>query len=324
MAAVRPVAVGAFVLGGLALGVAAILLFGGMRLFTATARIVVVFQGSVAGLNIGSPVTFRGVKVGQVADMKVRVKLPELVPVIPVYLEIEPGKISWTSGSTPPQLADIQDAVNGGLRAQLSSVSVVTGQLSVDLDFHPNTAAALTGADDTVLEVPTIPSDLQHLKDKLLELNLPELSEKARAALASMQHALNEIGGQIEPLADSVKQTAGSAQITLETTTAAVRALQIDAARTLANIDQLAAEGRRQITTNGNQLDHVLTTADRASAQAETLVASLNELTSARSPLRSNLEATLRDLAASASSLRTFTHDLERNPSGTILGKASR
>jgi len=42
-------------------------------------------------------------------------------------------------------------------------------------------------------------------------------------------------------------------------------------------------------------------------------------MTSSRSPMRGDLEASLRDLAASADSLRSFTHDLERDPAGTIL-----
>ena len=54
----RPAAVGSFILGALALAVAAILLFGGMRLFATSSRCVVFFRESLAGLDIGSPVTY--------------------------------------------------------------------------------------------------------------------------------------------------------------------------------------------------------------------------------------------------------------------------
>ena len=79
---VEATAVGGFVLGALALGVGAILLFGGTRLFTTNLRVVVFFQDSVAGLAVGAPVTLRGVKVGTVRSMRVHLKLPELIPVI--------------------------------------------------------------------------------------------------------------------------------------------------------------------------------------------------------------------------------------------------
>src|SRR4051812_25051391 len=71
MATVRPTAVGGFVLGGLALAVAVLLLFGRSRLFEPTTRAVIFFGGSVAGLDIGAPVTFRGVPVGSVQRMAI-------------------------------------------------------------------------------------------------------------------------------------------------------------------------------------------------------------------------------------------------------------
>jgi len=69
MAPARPTAIGAFVLGGIAIVVAAILFFGSGELFTRTNRAVVYFEGSVGGLVAGAPVTFRGVHVGSVASV---------------------------------------------------------------------------------------------------------------------------------------------------------------------------------------------------------------------------------------------------------------
>src|ERR1700733_7919094 len=138
MALNKSTAVGAFILGGAALGVVAILAFGGTRLFTKSLRVVVFFNDSVAGLEVGAPVTLRGVKVGSVRSMKVYLKLPELIPVIPVYLEIEPDKVSWTNGSLRAGATDVEQAVKAGLRAQLATQSLVTGQLSINLDFHPD------------------------------------------------------------------------------------------------------------------------------------------------------------------------------------------
>ncbi len=65
-------------------------------------------------------------------------------------------------------------------------------------------------------------------------------------------------------------------------------------------------------------------TADRAVRQAETLLDSLNGLAEPRSQFRGDLEATIRDLAASASSLRSFAETVERNPNALLMGRASR
>ena len=324
MAASRATAVGGFVLGGLALGAIAVVLFGSFRVFTSDLRVVVFFQDSVAGLAVGAPVTLRGVRVGTVRSMKVYLKLPELVPVIPVYLDLEPGQVSWTNGSLRAGAADVQIAVEAGLRAQLSTQSLVTGQLSVNLDFHPDTIARLVGTDQGVPEIPTITSDLQRIKDEIADLKLSELAEKARTALTDIDQLAGELTGKLGPLADSLRQTSDTARGTLETAGEAVRQLQLNASRTLDDIDSLAVSTKGQIATAGKQIEGVLGELSRTTAKADTVISSLNDLAGTRAPLRGDLEATMRDLAASASSLRNFSRDLERNPGNLLLGRSTK
>jgi len=66
MSTARSTAIGAFVLGALALIVAAILFFGGGAFLATPLPAVSFFHGSVAGLQVGAAVTYRGVEVGQV------------------------------------------------------------------------------------------------------------------------------------------------------------------------------------------------------------------------------------------------------------------
>jgi paraquat-inducible protein B len=278
-------------------------------------RIVGVFQGSVSGLTVGSPVTFRGVNIGKVQRMQVQLDLEHHTGVIPIFMEIEPDKIVWTNGVFRMDGEGFQAAVSAGMRAQLRSESIVTGQQSVDLDFYPGTPVHLTHLSGDVPEMPTMPSDIQNLKDEIRDMNLRDLADKTRAALASMQHLLDVAGGKIGPLADSMQKT-------LETARGTLIAVQANSARTLDNIDKLAAEGRGQIATNGRDLDQLLHTAQATAAQAEALVASLNDMMAPRGAMRDDLQASIRDLAASAGSLRTFTRELERNPAGTLFKKA--
>jgi len=317
MAATKPFVVGAFVLGGLLLGVAAILLFGGTRYFSTTVHVVVVFKDSVAGLDVGSPVTFRGVSIGKVERMKVQVNAEKQTGMIPVYLELDPDKISWTDGVPRSRNMELREAVKAGLRAQLHSQSLITGLLNINLEFHPGAPDVPTHATGSLFEIPTIPSDMQNFEDELRGVKLRELADDSRKTLASTQRLLAELQGRIGPLADDLHTT-------LETTKASVQSVQVDANRALGHIDQLAIESRQQVATNGRDLDRVLQSAQRTAIQLEKLSNSLNDMTSPRSPMRGDLQATLRDLAASASSLRTFTRNLERNPAGTLFARKSK
>jgi paraquat-inducible protein B len=323
MAITKSTAVGAFVLGALALGVVAVLMFAGSSFLVPRLRVVSFFQDSVAGLTVGSPVTLRGVRVGSVQNLKVYLKLPDMVPVIRVYMDIQPGQVSWTGSSGQADVADLELAVKSGLRAQLATQSLVTGQASVSLDFHPDTPATLIGGGGA-LEIPTIPSDFQRIKDEISELKLVDLADKARVALNGINQLVAELNGKLGPLADSLRQTSDAARTALDTTSDAVRQLQRDASQTLDAVDHLATATQTQVLASGKEIDRVAETAERAAAQAEKLADNLNKLTAPRSPLRDNLEATLRDLAASASSLRNFSRDVERNPNLILLGRASR
>lgn len=320
----KSTAVGLFVLTGLSLCAGAIILLGGVSWFTPQSRAIVYFQDSVAGLTIGAPVTLRGVKIGTVRDMKVYVKLPDARPVIPVYLEIDPGKVSWTTGSRKARDGELDLAIKAGLRAQLATQSLVTGQLSVNLDFHPEAPASLSGIPGDIPEIPSMASDIQNIKDEIADLKLPELAEKARLALDGIQRIVVELSGHVGPMAGSLEQTSDAARKTLETATEAVRLLQADSARTLASIDRLAIASQNQVTVLGKNAERVLTAVDRATAKAEILIGSLNDMTGPRAPLRGDVEAAIRDLAASASSLREFTRDLRRDPAATLTGRSAR
>jgi paraquat-inducible protein B len=315
MAADRSGAVGAFVLGGLALGVGAILLFGGMSLFARNIRVVAYFPGSVAGLAVGAPVTFRGVQVGTVGNMRVHVALSDLKAVIPVYLNLDPSEITWTQGTLASGSVDFRRAVRDGLRAKLVSQSFVTGQVAVDLDFYPGPVEGPREPAGKDFEVPTVSSDIQHLKDELLQMNLPALAKQASQTLASIQHAADALSSESAPIVQSALQTSAEARVTLKAATVAIHGVQQDAARTLGSIDTLAVASRRQVVATGQNVDAVL-------AQANRLVAALSSAVSPGAPMRGDLEAALRDLAASAASIRQLTRHLERNPTGTLLTRS--
>lgn len=323
MAKVKPALIGGFVLTGLALGVAAILLFASLSLFRSPVRAVVFFQGSVSGLVVGAPVTFRGVHIGSVERISLRLDARDFTARIPVYLDLQPDAVTVANGNLPAQHASFERLLEAGLKAQLNTSSFVTGLLQIDLDLRPDLQGSMVAGDQGVPEIPTIPSQLEALADQVKALQLPQLVETAQRVLTSIQLITDQLNTKIGPLIDNVGKTSDSARETLEATTAAVRDIQTETARTLGDIDQLAKLGRVQLAARGGELSRVLVEANQTMQQTEALAASLNEMTSTRSQTRADLQSAIRDLAATASSLRNFSREVERNPSTILTGKGA-
>ena len=67
----NPAVVGAFVTGAIALLTVGVIVFGSGSLFKDTRKWVLHFEGSIKGLNPGSPVVFNGVRIGEVSRIRV-------------------------------------------------------------------------------------------------------------------------------------------------------------------------------------------------------------------------------------------------------------
>src|SRR5271154_2466973 len=169
---INPATVGAFVLGAIGLILVAIVVFGSGNLFRKTHEFVIYFGGDINGLRVGAPVKFKGVEIGQVSRIRLRLeqevnqnsgKLKADVR-IPVVIELDEEKIVSHGGNTI-DLSDphtIPNLIREGLRAQLGSDSFVTGLLYVALDIQPNTPIQMVAPPGAPLqEIPAVPNTLE-------------------------------------------------------------------------------------------------------------------------------------------------------------------
>jgi paraquat-inducible protein B len=319
---VRPAVVGGFILGALALAVAAILFFGGMRWFGSQARVVVFFPESVANLDVGAPVTFNGVRIGSVESISVHVSAHTMSARIPVYLQIDPHRVIWEG--RPFSAGDNEELVKAGLRAQLALQSMITGQQRVDFLFRPDTQAQRVGSGTDVPEIPAIPSEFGELRSQLSGLQLRELTETAQRTLASLGKLASHLDAEVDPLMEHVVRTTDAATHTLGTADQAVQKLQTEASVALHDLDGLLLAAHQQVDGLGGQLGHTLASFDHTMQKAQVLLDSLNGMTEPSSELRGDLQATVRDLAASASSLRNFAETIERHPNALVMGRSSQ
>jgi len=318
----RPAVVGGFILGALVLGVVGILSFGGLRWFSRTAHVVVFFNESLANLDVGSPVTFHGVRIGSVESVVIHFSADTMTAQIPVYLQIEPHRLIWEGKRFGGSAADYEQLVRAGLRAQLALQSVITGQIRVDLEFRPDTPAKLVGTIADVPEIPAIPSP--SAAESMTGFPVRELADTAQRTLASLGRLAEHLDAAVGPLTERVNRTADTATHTLRTTDAAVRRLQAEASLALHDLDTALVDAHRQLDPRDGELSRTLASADRTLRRAEALLDSMNGLAEPRSQFRDDLEATMRDLAASASSLRNFAETIERNPNALLMGRRSR
>src|SRR4029453_19071349 len=162
---INPTMIGAFVVSAIVLMVAGVLLFSGGKFFTEKVPFVLFFDSTVEGLNVGAPVIFRGVQVGQVTeisaladpqtfDVRIRVKVEIMRGVVKVV-----GAEDQLFGDSPQE---VEGLIRKGARTTLRMQSFVTGVLYVAIDFFPDTPIRLLGLDPTLPELPTTPPGTDH------------------------------------------------------------------------------------------------------------------------------------------------------------------
>lgn len=184
-----PQAVGLFVLGAIMVAALGVVTFGGSQLFHGGERYRVQFAESLKGLRVGAPVTFRGIEIGQVEDIRAIYDPTTGSVKVPVTLELRQGALS-TNGAADSDM--ITDLVARGLRARLDLQSIVTGQLLVALDFYQRPMVSGTTADLPADEIPSIPSTwagLQRTVDDAL-LNAPEIARTLQELTVAMRDLL--------------------------------------------------------------------------------------------------------------------------------------
>jgi paraquat-inducible protein B len=314
----RQTIVGAFVLGGIILALGAIVLFGQFNLFTVPERAVVVLQGSVAGLSIGAPVTFRGVPVGSVSNIEVTFERRSFTAYIPVTLVLLPERVHRSDGG---ERIGIPELVRRGLRAQMNIQSLVTGQAQIELDFDPSVPAVLHPGLSKLPEIPVRQSIMQKAQQTLAQLPLQEIADNINQSLLSMRIMTDKLDEDLPALITSAEQTANQSRALIGTANRTLGTVQAQLTTTLAGVNTLTATATTQLNGRGAELRQLLLNTNTTVVQARQTLADLRTLTSARSEQRADIDSTLRDLAAAAAAMRGFAADVERDPQLLLMGR---
>ena len=318
-----PTALGVFVLGAVALIVAGILFFGGGALLAKRLPAVTFFQDSVAGLRIGAAVTFRGVQVGQVKSIGIRVDPDTYRSIIQVHMQLLPDRVAVYGSNLPLDEKLVPALVERGLTAKLVKQSFVTGILNVELDFRPGAAALRSAEGTTVPEVPSVPSEFGAIAKKLEDLDLGAALESMQRTLASLDRILTtpELKQTIQELPALTTQL----RQTLKTVDGEVAALSGVARVSLADSTSALQKTMNAVQTLAANLDReaagTATAARGTLDRANTAIEGANTLLDPRGRTVIQVQRAVDDLAATAARLRNLAERVDRDPSILIRGR---
>jgi paraquat-inducible protein B len=202
------------------------------------------FNQSLRGLAPGAPVDFRGVVVGEVKSIGIEFDPAGREFRMPVLVQTYPNRLSRLNrrsakapdGATPIDPAHVlQILVSKGLRAQLRSGNLLSGQLYVALDFFPGAAPAKIDASKTPLEMATVPngldeiqSEVQDIARKLNKVPFDQIGDDLRKTLATLDRTLAGAEQLVKQFHDDV--------------TPEIAAAMKDARRTLDSADRTLTE----------------------------------------------------------------------------------
>jgi paraquat-inducible protein B len=267
-------------------------------------RFVLLFDGSVRGLSVNAPVMVRGIQVGQVLDIQLEFDPKRIDFQIPVLVEIEPDRVDRLKvedeailAHTQEPIATASDAsllqalVASGLRGQLKTGSLLTGQLYVEFDLHSDAAPATIGEHDGYPTLPTLPTPIEAVTTKVDRI----LTEVEAIPFRAIGDDLSATLAGVRALVDSKEVRDALTQVDRLLDHLAHLSAMVDA--------QLAPELLRLVV------------------QAQGSFKSLNRQLAPDGPLSADLLGALRAIQSASRSVGELADYLERHPESLLRGK---
>ena len=190
--------VGLFVLTGFLVFSAIIFHYVGKKFTSDDSQYVVLyFEESIQGLNVGSSVVFKGVEVGQVAKISLITNLQNGTFKMPVFITFKQNRsFQMKDGKEASPKEILHSLIEKGLRARLISANYLTGQLMIELDMDPSVPAVLRGTGEH-MEIPTVISSIGMISKDLQEIPF-------RENMMQLGNLLKELDDKLPPIMDNM------------------------------------------------------------------------------------------------------------------------
>jgi len=331
----NPTLVGMFVIVGIVLAVATVLLLGSGKLFTTKIHYVLYFNESVNGLQKGAPVKFKGVTIGAVDEILLHYDKSKTEIRIPVVIHLNANQIldNLAVPTQAGQQAAYVDLVNH-LIGKLETDSFVTGRLYIGLRYdQASDSERIPGprALDHYPEIPAEPSSFKAFTDQLSNIDVAGISEKANKLLDQVNTSLEEI--EFDELNQEVLETIKTVRTKIS---------QADIEKSLKSFNDTMAAATGALTSLEKTSDKIRGLSGTAEAEIKPLMAGINEATAetvtalksieetaselrelvtARSPAYRKVLKTMDELNLLTRSIRELSDKINRNPKMFLTGK---
>jgi len=339
----KPTMIGLFVIGALVLALTAFTVLG-VGMFREKQTWVAFFDSSVKGLNTGAPVAFRGVNVGSVTDIQLRIDEEDVIYRIPVFFEIEPARLSLVGKDRRAAELDVDRLIERGLRAQLAIQSFVTGLLMVELDFRPETPERIIGTIEDYPEIPTVPSDLEDFLRRFDKMPIEELlhqitniaenigefvdSPYFKDSLRNLSHTLEgmnvlvrTVEEHLEPFLSEGKLTLQEFRQNTQELTGKMATLSDSLASAVETVHSVARVADTRLPSVMAGLEETIMVARETLDQTHVTVKTFEDAFHGDSPVMYQLQDVLSEVAAASRSMRVLADYLQQHPEALVRGK---
>lgn len=283
-----PLLIGIFLIGALALIVIGIFTFGSRDIFSEQKYFVLYFPDSINGLDVGAPVKFKGVQIGDVSEIQLYFNAKDSTTYISVIIKID--KLSLRKRVLPSgSLLDItqekhyKELLAKGLAGTVELKSYVTGLLFIELDYFPNQTLTMLNTNSPYWEIPTIRSGAEAVSKtaadilkKLSKIDFDEFAERVSSIVRNLDEGIKNI--EFKKINDNLLATTNEGKIFFKDATQAAQAIK----KAAANVDATFSE---------------------------------------YSPIRYDFSEAMKDVSSAAKAVEALADFLERNPSALLRGK---
>jgi paraquat-inducible protein B len=226
---------------------------------------VMYFKGSLRGLSAGAPVELHGIAVGEVRSVDVEYDQDGASLRFPVLVDLYPQRIRGRNARGTQSSANKNDResvsralvdslVAHGLRAELKSGNLLTGQKYVDLDMHSDAPAEKIWWKEQPAVFPTVSNGLDEIQDsvagiarRLNKVPFDQISYRLLSTMASLEQTLKStdqlmrhVDGSVAPQVEATLAEAQAAMKNAKELLAQDAPLQSDFGATLVQLSRAA------------------------------------------------------------------------------------
>jgi paraquat-inducible protein B len=226
-------------------------------------RVHLRFHQSVRGLSVGAPVDFEGIAIGEVKHIGVEYDPKSKRFPVDVSAVIYPQRLGRANDQFAKRIGDpyqknpglgLAILVKHGLRAQMRTGNLLTGQLYIALDFFPSSPKTEIDPRKKPLQVPTVPGSfdkiqeqLAHIADRLDKVPFDKIGQRLDDSLKGINQLLKQFNGKLAPQASATLAQARAALGALGDSFSQGSPLQQNLGQTLDQL-QRAARSLRVLT----------------------------------------------------------------------------